>query len=76
MGIVAGQYDEWFFGDTDADGNPTLPKDFVANKNAQSFLHFGTDPAGQDTRQANTVYHEDIDGTDAMRVIYNHHLLL
>lgn len=75
VGIVAGQYDEWFFGDTDADGNPTLPKDFVANKNAQSFLHFGTDPAGQDTRQANTVYHEDIDGTDAMRVIYNHPII-
>ena len=75
VGIVAGQYDEWFFGDTDASGNPTLPKDFVVNKNAQSFLHFGTDPAGQDVRQANTVYHEDIDGQDAMRVIYNHPII-
>lgn len=71
VGIVAGQYDEWFFGDTDANGNPTLPKDYLANKNAQSFLHFGTDPAGQDVREADTVYTETIDGQEAMRVIYN-----
>lgn len=71
VGIIAGQYDEWFFDDVDANGNPTLPKDFVANQNAQSFLHFGTDPAGQDTRVAETVYTETIDGEEAMRVIYN-----
>lgn len=68
---MAGQYDEWFFSDVDANGNPTLPKDFVANKNAQSFLHFGTDPEGQDVRAADTVYTETIDGQEAMRVIYN-----
>lgn len=72
VGIVAGQYDEWFFSDVDANGNRTLPKDFLANKNAQSFLHFGTDPAGQDARVAGTVYTENIDGQEAMRVIYNH----
>ncbi len=71
VGIVAGQFDEWFFSDVDANSNKTLPKDYLANKNAQSFLHFGTDPAGQDVRQPDTVYHEEIDGTDAMRVIYN-----
>ena len=59
VGIVAGQFDEWFFSDVDANGNETLPKDFVANKNAQSFLHFGTDPAGQDTRAAETVYTQE-----------------
>jgi len=75
VGIVAGMYDEWFFDDVDADGNPTLPKDFVANKNAQSLLHFGTDPAGQDVREANTVYTEEIDGEEAMRVIYNHPII-
>ena len=26
VGIVAGQYDEWFFSDVDANGNPTLPR--------------------------------------------------
>lgn len=71
VGIVAGQFDEWFFSDVDANGNETLPKDFVANKNAQSFLRFGTDPAGQDTRAAETVYTQEIDGEEAMRVIYN-----
>lgn len=70
MGIVAAQYDEWFFDDTDANGNPTLPKDFIYNKNAQSILYFGQDPAGQPLREANTIYTENVDGTDALRVIY------
>ena len=70
MGIVAGQYDEWFFDDTDANGNPTLPKDFIYNKNAQSILYFGQDPAGKPLREANTMYTESVDGQDAIRVIY------
>lgn len=70
MGIIAGQYDEWFFDDVDANGNPTLPKDFISNKNAQSILYFGQDPAGQPLREANTIYTETVDGVDAMRVIY------
>ena len=70
MGIVAGQYDEWFFDDTDANGNPTLPKDFIFNKNAQSILYFGQDPAGKPLREANTMYTESVDGQDAIRVIY------
>ena len=70
MGIVAAQYDEWFFDDTDANGNPTLPREFINNKNAQSILYFGQDPAGKELRQANTIYHETIDGQDAIRVIY------
>jgi len=71
MGIVAGQYDEWFFDDTDANGNPTLPKDFIYNKNAQSILHFGKNPAGLELREANTMYTETVDGQEAIRVIYN-----
>ena len=70
MGIVAGQYDEWFFDDTDANGNPTLPKDFIFNKNAQSILYFGQDPAGKPLREANTMYKETVDGQEAIRVIY------
>ena len=70
MGIVAGQYDEWFFDDTDANGNPTLPKDFIYNKNAQSILYFGQDPAGKPLREANTMYKETVDGQEAIRVIY------
>jgi len=70
MGIVAGQYDEWFFDDVDADGNPTLPKDFIYNQNAQSILYFGQNPAGQPLREANTIYTDTVDGVEAMRVIY------
>ena len=70
VGIVAGQYDEWFFDDTDANGNPTLPKDYIYNKNAQSILHYGKDPAGLELRQANTIYTEEVDGVEAHRVIY------
>ena len=71
MGIIAGQYDEWFFDDTDANGNPTLPKDFIYNKNAQSILHFGKDPAGLELREANKMYKEEVNGQEAIRVIYN-----
>ena len=71
MGIVAGQYDEWFFDDTDANGNPTLPKDYIYNKNAQSILYFGQDPAGLPLREANTMYTEAVNGEEAIRVIYN-----
>ena len=71
VGIIAGQYDEWFFDDVDASGNPTLPKDFINNKNAQSILYFGKDPTGLELRKANTFYTENIDGVDAHRIIYN-----
>ena len=72
MGIIAGQFDEWFFDSTDLDGNVTLPKDFVTSVNGQSILHFGKDPATvSEVRQANTLYHETVDGQDAIRVIYN-----
>mgnify|MGYP004455878873 FL=1 len=70
-GIVAAQYDEFFMVDTDADGNETSPRDYVQNKNAQSFLYGGTDPSGKEIRQADTIYENDVDGTQAVRVIYN-----
>ncbi|MEZ4628457.1 MAG: alpha/beta hydrolase, partial [Eubacteriales bacterium] len=50
-GIVAAQYDEFFMRQTDANGNTTSPRDFLKNSNAQSFLYFGTDPAGKDLRE-------------------------
>ena len=71
VGIMAAQYDEFFMVDTDENGNSTLPKDYVQYKNAQSFLYFGTDPEGQELREAETVYTESVDGEDAIRVIYN-----
>jgi len=71
VGIVAAQYDEFFMVDTDENGNPTSPRDYVKYGNAQSFLHFGKDPAGLDKRTGGTIYHETINGEDAIRVIYN-----
>lgn len=71
VGIMAAQYDEFFMQDVDENGNTTLPKDYVKYGNAQSFLYFGTDPAGRELRQADTVYYENVDGRDAVRVIYN-----
>lgn len=70
-GIVAAQYDEFFMLDTDAAGNQTSPRDYVQNKNAQSFLYGGTDPAGLELRERDTIYYNDINGTEAARVIYN-----
>ena len=74
-GIVAAQYDEFFMRQTDANGNTTSPRDFLKNSNAQSFLYFGTDPAGKDLREQGNVYTETIDGQEAMRVIYNPNII-
>ena len=71
VGIVAAQYDEFFMRQTDANGKTTSPRDYLKNSNAQSFLYFGTDPAGKDLREQATVYKETIDGQEAIRVIYN-----
>lgn len=71
VGIIAAQYDEFFMRQTDANGNTTAPRDYLKNSNAQSFLYFGTDPAGMELREQGVVYTETIDGQDAMRVIYN-----
>ena len=75
VGILAAMYDEFFMRQTDADGNETAPRDFMKNSNAQSFLYFGTDPAGKTLREQGVVYSESIDGKDAMRVIYNPNII-
>lgn len=69
-GIIAGQYDEFFLTDVDENGKETSSKDFIKYNNAQSFLHFGTDP-GSDKRAAETIYRQEVDGKEAIRVIYN-----
>lgn len=46
-------------------------KDYVNTPYGQSFLHFGQDPAEvEDTRTSNTYYYEEIDGQEAMRIVY------
>lgn len=71
VGLVADQYDEFFFRSYDAEGNVlTPPREFATTPNAQSFLHFGADPASTEVRDVDTVYTESIDGVDAIRVLH------
>ena len=60
--IVACQYDEFFHR---VDGS--APRDFLKQSTAQSFLHFGADPAGLESRQAGVFYESD----GAIRAIFN-----
>lgn len=70
-GIVACQYDEFFHRVAQADGSRSAPRDYIDQSTAQSFLHFGEDPQGLDVRQSYTMYTQEIDGQEAIRVIYN-----
>ena len=70
-GIVADQYDEFFFRSYDAEGNAlTPPREYIGTPNAQSFLNYGTDPATGEVREANTIYTDSVDGQEAVRVVY------
>lgn len=64
--IVACQYDEFFHR---VDGN--APREYINQVTAQSFLHFGKDPAGLEARSADNFYTETVDGKEAIRAIYN-----
>ncbi len=64
--IVACQYDEFFHR---VDGN--APRDYINQVTAQSFLHFGVDPAGLEKRSADEFYVQEVDGEIAIRAIYN-----
>ena len=63
--IIACQYDEFFHR---VDGNP--PREYIHQVTAQSFLHFGTDPAGLEVREAETFYTQEVEGEEAIRAIY------
>ena len=65
-GIIACQYDEFFHR---VDGNP--PREYMNQVTAQSFLHFGADPAGLEKREAEVFYTQQIDGETAVRAIFN-----
>lgn len=72
MGVLADQYDEAFWRQTNADGSKTVPRDFIKTTDGQSILNHGVDVAvkGLQYRDANTIYHDTIDGKDAIRVVY------
>ncbi|MBG6056102.1 pimeloyl-ACP methyl ester carboxylesterase [Salinibacterium sp. CAN_S4] len=68
-GIVADQYDEFFFRSYSAEGAAlTPPREYIGTANAQSFLNFGGE--GTESREAGQFYDGKVDGDDAFRVIY------
>lgn len=72
VGLIQAQYDEFFFRSYSAEGVPlTAPRDYLSTPNAQSFLNFGADPEGAEVREGSTIYTEQIDGREAVRVIYS-----
>jgi dienelactone hydrolase len=72
VGVMADQYDEFFFRSYSADGKQlTAPRDYIDTANAQSFLHFGADPSGLAKRSAYTTYTETVGGVKAIREIDN-----
>lgn len=75
VGILSATYDEFFHGSVDANGVPQASPYFMNTANAQSFLNFGKDPAGLETRDADTFYHETVDGKDTVRVIYRNPII-
>lgn len=70
VGIIACVYDEFFHKSTDAQGNSLSSPYYMEGQNAQSFLHFGTDPATLEERTPDTIYYSMVDGKNAARVIY------
>ena len=71
VGVVACQYDEFFHRVKNEDGSRTAPRDYMKQVTAQSFLNFGVDPAGLEARTSETYYTQEIDGKEAIRVIFN-----
>ncbi|MBE5909920.1 alpha/beta hydrolase [Pseudobutyrivibrio sp.] len=72
VGIIACKYDEFFHQTYTEDGSVLQAPYYMTDSNfAQSFLYFGENPTGLETRNSETIYHENIDGEDAIRVIYN-----
>ncbi|MEA5152761.1 MAG: alpha/beta fold hydrolase [Oscillospiraceae bacterium] len=70
IAVVSAQYDEFFHQWKDDQGVLHEAPDYLEWANAQSFLNFGVDPTGLEARAADTIYTQDIDGEEAIRVIY------
>ncbi len=68
VGIIAAQFDEFFFRTVKEDGSRTVPGEYVNTEYAQSFLAFGTDP--KEKRDEGIFYTQTIDGREAVRIIY------
>ncbi len=71
IGLVAAKYDEIFHRIYYPDGTLSKPADYINQPAAQSFLNFGKDPSGLEMRNSDTMYTENVDGKDAVRVVFN-----
>lgn len=70
VGLIASQRDEMGF--SSIGGSKT----YIKSDYAQSFLHFGKDPAGLEYRENDTYYYEEVNGEQGMRVVYTDGLYL
>lgn len=70
VGMIAAKYDECFHRILYPDGTLSAPRDYINQPVAQSFLYFGVNPDGLEKRNAGTIYTENINGTNAVRIVY------
>lgn len=73
VGIIASEYDDFYFGTYDETGSVmlTTPKEFMTTEGAQRFLNFNEDVSTfQGPAEAGKYYTKDFDGKEAVRVIY------
>ncbi len=70
VGVVASQFDEFFFRVTQADGTKSAPGAYINQSTAQSFLNFGIDPAKGEVRTSSVLYKQVVDGQEAIRTIF------
>lgn len=70
VGIIASEYDDFYFGTYDDAGNMlTTPKQFLETDGAKKFLNFNED-GFSGSAEGGKYYTRDIDGETAFRVIY------
>lgn len=71
LGVVAAQFDEFFFRLKQADGSMSAPGAYINQPTAQSVLNFGVDPAKVTEKRVNTtIYQQPINNTQAIRAIF------
>ncbi|MEQ3551154.1 hypothetical protein WIS52_11795 [Pseudonocardia nematodicida] len=75
VGVAAAQYDVTFHRVVLEDGTVSAPRDFLHQDVAQSFLHFGRNPAGLEFRDSHTLHREDVGGEEVIRVLYDRPIL-
>ena len=70
VGIIASEYDDFYYGTYDEDGNMlTNPKQFMETAGAKKFLNFNED-GFEGAAEAGKYYEKEFDGETSYRVIY------